>query len=81
MFARQPETNRFEQSRVQRGGLLGNDLSRRDLLRSVAQSAGWLSLPLVMNLQALPEHRLATKNCGTLVPYKVCGNCTWPQLA
>lgn len=53
MFARQPETNRLEQSRVQRGGLLGNDLTRRALLRSVAQGAGWLSLPLVMDLQAL----------------------------
>lgn len=34
-------------------GLLGSQLTRRALLRSVMQGAGWLSLPLVMNLQAL----------------------------
>ena len=52
MFAKRHKTNRLDQSGVRRGGILGSDLTRRALLRSVAQGAGWLSLPLIKDLQA-----------------------------
>ena len=47
------EPNGVRQSGIRRGGLLGSDITRRALLRSVAHGAGWLSLSLVMDLQAL----------------------------
>ena len=61
MFAKRHETNRLEQSGVRLGGLIGSDLTRRGLLRSVAQGVGWLSLPLVVDLQALAASTTSRK--------------------
>ena len=61
MFAKRHQTNRLEQSGVRLGGIEGSDLTRRGLLRSVIQSAGWLSLPLVMDLQALAASTISRK--------------------
>ena len=61
MFAKRHETNRLEPSGVRPGGLIGSDLTRRALLRSVAQGVGWLSLPLVVDLQALAASTTSRK--------------------
>ena len=61
MFAKRHKTNRLDQSGVRRGGILGSDLTRRALLRSVAQGAGWLSLPLIKDLQALAASTTSRK--------------------
>ena len=61
MFAKRHETNRLEQSCVRLGGRIGSDLTRRGLLRSVAQGVGWLSLPLVVDLQPDAERGSATR--------------------
>ena len=55
------EPDGLRQSGVGRGDLLGSDLTRRALLRSVVQGAGWLSLPLVMDLQALAASTTSRK--------------------
>jgi|GEM_PF-7950 len=46
------EPNNSGQSGIRRSALLGRQLTRRALIRSVVQGTGWLSLPLVMDLQA-----------------------------
>ncbi len=55
------ELDGLRQSGVRRGSLLGSDLTRRALLRSVVQGASWLSLPLVMDLQALAASTTSRK--------------------
>ena len=54
------ELDGLRQSGVRREGL-GSGLTRRALLRSVVQGAGWLSLPLVMDLQALAASSTSLK--------------------
>lgn len=46
------EPNNSGQSGIRRSALLGRQLTRRALIRSVVRGTGWLSLPLVMDLQA-----------------------------
>lgn len=55
------EPDGFSQPGVRRGDLLGSGLTRRALLRSVVQGAGWLSLPLVMDLRALAASTITRK--------------------
>ncbi len=54
-------TDGLRQLTVRRGGLLGSELTRRALLRSIVQGAGWLSLPVVIDLQALAESTTTRK--------------------